>query len=115
MMKSTTEYNLLKTNAEKALQIETICAIVEDHPHKLSDLQVSSIASLLKELIVEVSLYLQGELTKAELTPHSAPGVEDVNKTLVDPNQLNNMLSDQLLSDSDEIVMHPTITFNFNK
>lgn len=52
------EFNKLNIIAGKAFQAELVCLLVEDHPHKLTDTQVSALASLIKKLSGDVHAHL---------------------------------------------------------
>ncbi|OZP65491.1 hypothetical protein CIG53_24680 [Enterobacter asburiae] len=52
------EFNQFNQIAEKAFQAELVCSLMEDHPHKLSESEVSALASLLKKLAGDVFVYM---------------------------------------------------------
>ncbi|ENU2133165.1 hypothetical protein ACE60T_003453 [Salmonella enterica] len=51
------ELNQFKEIADKAFQAELLCALVEDHPHQLTETQVSALASLIKKLTGDIYVY----------------------------------------------------------
>ncbi|WP_245609598.1 hypothetical protein [Trabulsiella guamensis] len=58
MKMSEPEFNQFNQIAEKAFQAELVCSLMEDHPHKLSESEVSALASLLKKLAGDVFVYM---------------------------------------------------------
>ncbi|HAF1587713.1 TPA: helix-turn-helix domain-containing protein [Salmonella enterica] len=48
------ELNQFKEIADKAFKAELLCALVEDHPHQLTETQVSALASLIKKLTSDI-------------------------------------------------------------
>ncbi|EMX9222913.1 hypothetical protein QD840_001970 [Citrobacter koseri] len=42
--------------ADKAFQAETVCSLIEDHPHELTESQVIALASLIKTLAGDVRI-----------------------------------------------------------
>lgn len=48
------ELNQFKEIADKSFQAELLCALVEDHPHQLTETQVSALASLIKKLAGDI-------------------------------------------------------------
>jgi hypothetical protein len=60
------ELQRFKDIAEKAFQAEIICALLEDHPHRLIEDEVSAIASLLKKLSGDVYVFMNSEIYNQE-------------------------------------------------
>ncbi|EKZ6833431.1 TPA: hypothetical protein ACPY23_002432 [Klebsiella oxytoca] len=56
----------LEQAAERAHQTEIICRLVEDHPHRLVDSEISAIATLLRRLSGDVTAWLIEELAERE-------------------------------------------------
>ncbi|HIB1529918.1 TPA: helix-turn-helix domain-containing protein [Salmonella enterica subsp. enterica serovar Muenchen] len=48
------ELNQFKEIADKAFKAELLCALVEEHPHQLTETQVSALASLIKKLTSDI-------------------------------------------------------------
>lgn len=58
MKMSEPELNHFREAAKKAFQAELICALVEDHPHQLTEIEMSEISSLIKKLAGDVYVYM---------------------------------------------------------
>lgn len=56
----------LEQAAERAHQTEIICRLVENHPYRLVDSEISAIATLLRRLSGDVTAWLIEELAKRE-------------------------------------------------
>lgn len=56
----------LEQVAEMAHQAEIVCRMLEDHPHELDGADVSAIATLLKRLAGNVSVWLIEEKAQKE-------------------------------------------------
>lgn len=56
----------LRQVTEMALQAELVCRMLEDHPHAMSDTDVSALASLVKRLSGRVYCWLNDELAAKE-------------------------------------------------
>lgn len=56
----------LEKAAERALQTEIICRLIEDFPHQLADSEVSAMATLLKRLSGDVTTWFYEELAERE-------------------------------------------------
>lgn len=48
--------------AEMAQQAELVCRLLEDYPHELTDVDVSSVATLVKKLSGDVAAWLIEEI-----------------------------------------------------
>ncbi len=56
----------LEQAAERAHQTEIICRLIEAHPHRLVDSEISAIATLLRRLSGDVTAWLIEELAERE-------------------------------------------------
>lgn len=60
------EFNEFKQAAEKALQAELVCSLLEDFPHQLEDGELSAIASLIKKLTGDAYVYMNNVIYQQE-------------------------------------------------
>lgn len=58
MKMSEPEFNQFNQIAEKVLQAELVCGLMENHQQKFSDSEVSALTSLLKQLTSDVYVYM---------------------------------------------------------
>lgn len=56
----------LEQAAERAHQTEIICRLIEDHPHRLIDSEISALATLLRRLSGDVTAWLIEEVAERE-------------------------------------------------
>ncbi|MFC6379715.1 hypothetical protein [Tatumella terrea] len=56
----------LEQVTEMALQAEIVCRMWEDHPHTMTETEVSAIATLVKRLSGRVYCWLNDELAEKE-------------------------------------------------
>ncbi|MFV0568508.1 MAG: hypothetical protein ACK5NJ_07955 [Citrobacter portucalensis] len=51
------ELKQFKKMTDNAFQAELLCALIEDHPHQLTETQISALASLIKKLTGDIYVY----------------------------------------------------------
>lgn len=62
----------LEQAAERAQQAEFICRMMEDHPHRMEDCDITAMAALLSSLVGNVAAWLSEEQAQREKGKHHA-------------------------------------------
>lgn len=66
MNMSESEFKQFNSVAENILQAELVCALLEDHPHQLTDIELSALASLVKKLAGDAYVYMSTVIHQQE-------------------------------------------------
>ncbi|MDV2871363.1 hypothetical protein [Phytobacter diazotrophicus] len=66
MNMSESEFKQFNSVAENILQAELVCALLEDHPHQLTDIELGALASLVKKLAGDAYVYMSTVIHQQE-------------------------------------------------